>query len=72
MSIVVFTAYLAVAIVLLGPVIFAIICVAIGCAADSMRRRKRPPNRLERQLALARLEDTLARQERAESTEVAS
>ena len=72
MSIVVFTAYLAVAVVLLGPVIFAIICVAIGYVVGSARRRNRPPNRLERQLALARLEDTLARQERTESTEVAS
>ncbi len=66
------TDYAALVFVIVGPPVIATVIVTIGYVVGSARRRNRPPSRLERQLALARLEDTLARQERTESTEVAS
>lgn len=44
-----------------GPVVFAYAVVAIGCVVRRIRQRKRRPNRLERQLALAALEDAMGR-----------
>ena len=51
---------LAIAIVIIGPPVFAVTAVAIGCVVRRIRRGKRP-GRLQRALAHAQLTDAMGR-----------